>query len=177
MKLEDLVTPPLVAPCWRLGVTVGAKYPEILQAVVGVVAVDVVELKGDRLATPICKTTFLTARALHSLPDQSSPEGPGAHRWGVSDEDLLEGALHKPSSRSRYSPSPTLPFEVTRIDTEPTNVGGEPSVDPTIRLVAKLARHLSQRDRIVDNIVEFAVRPPPMPSYPPLNHERVTRHI
>lgn len=146
MKLEGLVTPALIAPCWRLGVAVGAKYPKILQTVVGVVAVDVVELKGDRLATPVGETTFLTARALHSLFDESLPEGPGAHRRRVSNEDFLERALHKASSRARYSSSPTLPLEVTRIDTEPTNVGGEPSMDPAIRLVAKLARHLRQRE-------------------------------
>jgi len=127
-------------------VTVGAENAEVLESVVGVVTVDVVELKGDWLATPGVEPALLTLRALHSLFDESSPEGPGAHRRRVSNEDFLERTLHKASSRARYSSSPTLPLEVTRIDTEPTNVGGEPSMDPAIRLVAKLARHLRQRE-------------------------------
>jgi hypothetical protein len=106
-RLDPAASAPVPgAPGLGQGVTVRTQDPEVLQAVVRPVAVDVVELERRRLPLPLLQPTTLTSARLQAGFDQPFPKGRGIRPVAVDDEDLLEGAARDPS------PRPTVELEV-----------------------------------------------------------------
>jgi hypothetical protein len=129
-------------------VTVRAEQPEVLDPVVSILAIDVMEFKGERSAAPFGQTAF-RARVCEE-PDAEEPplEGTAIPVRAVLDEHLVERARRDDWSGSPLAP--TLPAEVRAIQTQSSDSSTDSGVVPSYGLQPQLPQHLRDAAALTD---------------------------
>src|SRR5680860_1552316 len=160
-RLADV--PPTIGR--RLRVAVRAEEPQVLESVVVGTAVDVIELKGNRLAVPKRTPPPLARRLLDACANEAVIQPVGL-TLRAFDEDGLERLLgHRPPLPPRPGPAK----EVARVEPETTNLAVQHAIVSALGDASQSSQGICNRDSICNSARDIfvAVRQSPRHSSSP----------
>lgn len=108
---------------WRLTVTIWTEKAQVLEPIVGIIAVDVIQVQGERAPAPVAQTAQSTTVGEQSCLDQPPLERAPARTGTVAHQNCVERPCLNHGRRTAASPPDSLPMR--RV--EPESPDGKPN--------------------------------------------------
>src|SRR5680860_1852244 len=129
-------------PRVRLRMAVRAQDTQVLETVIGAIAVDMVELQRCWQIPPAFAETHLAPSGLDPLGDESTTKRVGGVRR-AGHEDHRQGPRPLPARRSLPTPAPALSIEVSGVQSKSLDAAAHEHVGATARLQPEPPKHSS----------------------------------